>query len=204
MFSVSLRGRVENSEVSGVNFSAVLLAGGLSKRMGRDKALLPWGGGLLWEHQLATLRALEPAELLFSTRRGQLYAAPDARLLPDERGGFGPLEGLALALSRMDAPWLVVLAVDLPRMTADYLAQMLERAGATGKGVVPELAGWFEPLAAVYPKSAAALASELLAGPDLSLQTFVRRCREAGLVEMVSVSPGEAGKFRNLNTPEDL
>ncbi|MGC3992357.1 MAG: molybdenum cofactor guanylyltransferase [Chthoniobacteraceae bacterium] len=120
-----------------LRFSAVLLAGGRSSRMGRDKAHLLWNGVPLWEHQLQTLRELEPTELLISTRAEQVYEAPGVRLIPDEAADLGPLSGVAAALQFMQTEWLVVLAVDLPEMSAQYLQPLLDQARQTGRGVVP-------------------------------------------------------------------
>jgi len=187
-----------------MNFSAVLLAGGGAVRMGRDKALLPWGNGALWEHQLATLRALVPVELLISTRSARGFENCGALLLPDEQPGLGPLAGIATALAHASTDWLVVLAVDLPEMTASYLAALLEKTRATGRGAVPKIAEYYEPLAAVYSTRSAALAAEVLAGKDRSMQHFVRAAIENGLAEAVHVSDAETRLFRNLNTPADL
>src|SRR5205823_5696774 len=101
-------------------FSAVLLAGGASRRMGMDKALLRAPDGdsspqLLWQRQLQTLRALEPAEILISgpPRPGFPAGVPCIR---DRLPGCGPLGGLATCLARVATPWLLVLAIDLPLM----------------------------------------------------------------------------------------
>ena len=73
--------------------SAVLLAGGKSSRMGRDKALLEIDGEPLWRRQLATLRALEPEQLMVSgPPRGE------GETVADEIEDAGPLGGVAAAL----------------------------------------------------------------------------------------------------------
>ena len=85
-------------------FAAVLLAGGGSHRMGRDKALLPLPDGrLLWERQWEVLDALEPAEWFVSgSWRGGLPA--DLPWLADDFPRPGPLAGIAPALVRMRSP----------------------------------------------------------------------------------------------------
>jgi len=189
---------------SGMRFSAILLAGGMSRRMGQDKARLPWRGGTLWEHQLEILRNLGPEELMISCRPGQDYEAPGTLLIPDEQAGLGPLSGIAAALQRMQTEWLVVLAVDLPEMPARYLKTLLDRAHQSGKGMVPIRDGWYEPLAAVYPKACAKLASSQLREEDRSLQRLVTNARAGGLVEPVFVREDEAFIFHNLNESSDL
>ena len=79
-------------------FAAVLLAGGRSRRMGRDKALLPLPDGRrLWQRQLAVLESLHPAELFISgsAREGVPSLIP---CLDDETPGLGPLGGIVAAL----------------------------------------------------------------------------------------------------------
>ncbi len=184
-------------------FAAVLLAGGQSRRMGQDKALLTLPDGRrLWERQLAVLRELEPAELFLSgpPRTG---FPDDVALLADDAPDGGPLAGIAVALKTMRSPRLVVLAVDLPAMTTGFLRGLL--AGETAAGVVPQMAdGFFEPLAAVYPREALLIAEVRLRDADRSLQTFVRALIEGSLVVARPVAEEDASLFTNWNRPQDF
>ena len=184
-------------------FAAVLLAGGRSRRMGRDKALLELPDGRrLWEHQWETLGALGPAERFVSGSWREGFP-PDLPWLADEFPGCGPLAGIAAALQVMQSPRLVVLAVDLPGMTADFLRGLLQ--GNDSAGVVPQRADdFFEPLAAVYPKSAAGPAQERLHAGALALQPFVRTLIDDGLAVSRPIAEAEAGLFANWNHPGDL
>lgn len=178
--------------------SAVLLAGGKSTRMGRDKALLEIDGEPLWRRQLATLRALAPEQLLVAgPPRGEGESIADAI------AGAGPLGGIAAALGHCRAPLLVVLAVDLPQMTTAFLRGLLALA-ETGKGVVPRGDRFFEPLAAVYPASATPLAHAHLRRGDYSLQNFVAAAIAQDLVVARGLAAEEAALFTNLNSPADL
>ena len=184
-------------------FAAVLLAGGQSQRMGRDKALLPLADGrLLWQRQLAVLQALEPAELFISGPAREGFP-PDVPLLADEFPGRGPLGGLAAALGAMESPRLVVLAIDLPRMTAEFLRGMLAREAG---GVVPRhdgaRGGFYEPLAAIYPRECLPQARARLAGTDHSLQAFVREAVAASRIkEWPLREAGDLAQFTNWNAP---
>ena len=121
--------------------------------------------------------------------------------LEDAQVGLGPLGGIAAALRAMRSPRLVVLAVDLPRMSADFLRGLL----AAERGVVPQTDdGFFEPLAAIYPHTALADAEEHLRGSDRSLQTFVRRLLASAQVSARPVLAAEAPLFVNWNHPEDV
>ena len=182
--------------------NAALIAGGKSTRMGRDKAALILGDRPLWQHQLDTLAATQPAALFVA---GKCAAIPEtaAHTVPDEWPDCGPLGGIATALSHSTAPWLLVLAVDMPAMTPFYLSTLLAHAARTGRGAVPQLGGRWEPLAAVYPLSALPLARFALAGKDFAMRPFIESARDAGLLDAVEVSESEFPLFANFNTPEE-
>ena len=187
-------------------FSAVLLAGGRSSRMGRDKAEIRLPDGRpLWRRQLEdVIRPLGPTEILFSgpPRPG---LPMDVRVLPDKAPGLGPLSGIVAALGAANAPLTVVLAVDLPSMTAGFFQERLLPACTPERGVVGlGTDGFFEPLAAVYPLALHELALGHLSGEDRSLQTFVRAAVAAGMVAPVRLNPEDSGRFTNWNRPEDV
>lgn len=187
-----------------VPFAAVLLAGGRSRRMGRDKALLPvpgeGAGRLLWERQLEVLRSLEPAELFISGPARPGFPR-DVRLLADELPGLGPLSGIVAALEAMTTPLLVVLAVDLPAMNARFLRGLLNGSGQDA-GVVPmrrDESGFYEPLAAVYPRGCLEIGRERLRSGELALQGFV--CAAGRLLQVHSITAEEEALFTNWNEP---
>jgi molybdopterin-guanine dinucleotide biosynthesis protein A len=185
-------------------FSAVLLAGGKSSRMGRDKAGVLLDGHPLWQRQLATLRRLEPPELFISGKWDGAYVGAAVEVVPDVTPGCGPLSGIEASLCRAVHPLLLVLAIDLPAMTPEFLSRLIHSAVVAGTGVVPRLDGWFEPLAAVYPRRCLPLVQECLRSDDLSMQAFIRRALAANLVVPWELAAQDAGLFRNVNSPADL
>ena len=126
----------------------------------------------------------------------------DVPLLADEQPGRGPLGGIAAALGAMRSPRLVVLAVDLPRMTAEFLRGLLAEA-KEGRGVVPRHGtdGFYEPLAAVYPAGCGVLSRKRLMGEDWSLQGFVRAT--GGMLKAHQIVGEEQVLFANWNEPLD-
>ena len=186
-----------------VSFSAVLLAGGKSRRMGRDKALvtLPATGEPLWIHQLRTLQVLAPAEIFWSgTPRVALPA--EVRVIEDSAADAGPLGGISAGLDVLKSDLLLVMAIDLPAMDADFLRNLLSRCNA-GRGIVPQRGDFFEPLAAIYPRTLRALARDHLRQRRHTLQEFVREALQRDEVSAWPVSPMD-GRFVNLNSPDDL
>lgn len=176
-----------------IPFSAVLLAGGKSTRMGRNKALLEVDGELLWQRQLRILQELQPNETLLADRNELLDAQENA----------GPLAGLVAAFRRCTTPLLLALAVDLPKMTATYLSHLLARCSQE-HGLIPRMRDRFEPLAAVYPLSGRTIAERRLADGNYSLQNFAQQCLDGGLLQEIAVAPAEESLFFNMNTPADL
>jgi molybdopterin-guanine dinucleotide biosynthesis protein A len=188
-----------------LRFSAVLLAGGKSTRMGCDKAGLIIDGQPLWRRQLATLRAVHPAELFISGRPDGPYMGTDVPVVFDAEPGLGPIGGLAAALRRAQCPYLLVLAVDLPSMTSDFLQRMIQIATERQAGVAPCFDDRVEPLAAIYPRMCLPLVEDLLrSAADHSLQSLIRAAVGQGLMTKYPWPASAREYFRNLNTPGDL
>jgi molybdopterin-guanine dinucleotide biosynthesis protein A len=181
--------------------SAVLLAGGKSSRMGRDKAFLEFDGQPLWRRQMEKLGQLSPEQIMLSGPPRNEWSHYD--VISDEVENAGPLAGVAAALGKCTTPHLVVLAVDLPMMTANFLQSLLALCRGH-RGAVSRNENGYEPLAAVYPAGCAFLANVALRSGDFSMQNFVRKgTQEKWLVER-KISAAEAPLFTNLNSPADL
>ena len=182
----------------------MLLAGGKSFRMGRDKAAVLFEGRLLWERQLATLAALQPRELFISGKPDGPYIGRGTEVIADLHPGCGPLSGLEAACWRMQTPLLCMLAIDLPWMTAAFLEQLVKKATLDGRGIVPRNGDYFEPLAAVYPRAILNLVGEHLRHGDHSMQRLIQRAVDLDLMIVYSLPEDERPLFRNVNTPADL
>jgi molybdopterin-guanine dinucleotide biosynthesis protein A len=184
-------------------FTACLLAGGKSSRMGRDKAGVEFSGEPLWRRQLRTLGETAADEILISGRKSACYADCSVTIVEDGAENAGPLAGIAALLSAAAHPLVLILAIDMPHMTGAYLRGLRELC--TGQhGIVPEHADFFEGLAAFFPKSAAAIALRNLSADDHSIQHFVRECVANDLVKTLSVSADEIALFQSVNAPADL
>ncbi|MEZ5386965.1 MAG: molybdenum cofactor guanylyltransferase [Prosthecobacter sp.] len=181
-----------------MSLAAVLLAGGRSTRMGRDKALLDWRGRPLWQVQLDKLRALQPERLLLSCRREQSFR-PDAGtevVHDEEQADDGPLGAITRCLEIVQMP-LLVLAVDMPWMTPEFLRENLQPGrfyhGAHG----------FEALAAVYVPAMLPVMRRALQERQLVLQRVIDECLQAGFANGFEMDAATAAFFRNANTPEE-
>jgi molybdopterin-guanine dinucleotide biosynthesis protein A len=186
-----------------MDLSAVILAGGESRRMGTDKAWLRVSGQPLLMRAIQTARHLGAGELFISGRPGVDYSSLNCPVLLDPQPGLGPLAGIESALGAAAAPLLLVLAVDLPRMTTAFLRRLLERC-RPDMGVVPVLHGRLEPLAAIYPKRSHAVARQLLAEARYAARDFAAACHLQALVQAWAVSPEAEGCLTNWNEPSDI
>ena len=186
-----------------MTFSAVLLAGGESRRMGTDKATLLFRGKPLWQVQLETLRKLRPAEIFVSARTDPSWRPADVQFIADIPPSCGPLSGLAASLTRIHTVHLLTLAIDMPLMTENYLRSMCG-AIEPGRGVIAKIDNCAEPLAAVYPREAEIEFRIALAGSDFSLQNVVRRLVRSGKLLEISVTKQQRALFRNVNYISDV
>lgn len=176
--------------------------------MGEDKSQLVCepGEAPLYKIQLAKLRQLTALPVLLSLRPGQEFRdlPQNIETVVDRVEGQGPLSALASCLENTHADYLVVLAVDLPRMSTAYLRHLIAEAHQSGCGVVPQMNGHWEPLAAVYPRTLLAKVQSHLAAGQLSLQKFIKEALREGSILAREVADHEKPLFANLNTQQDL
>lgn len=167
--------------------------------MGRDKAALPFGGKLLWEHRILTLQMAGAAELFISGPVDGVYAQSGYPIIPDPLPNCGPMGGLLAALRRATYGHLLLLAVDLPEMTAGHLLRLWTRC-EPGKGAVFRGEA-YEPLAAFYPREILTVAERRTKDGDYSFQSLISEAQSLGLMVAVPVTPSDALLFRNWNAP---
>ncbi len=183
-----------------VNFAAVLLAGGGSRRMGQDKSALAWKDTTLLAHQARRLQLTGAQQLLLSGRAEQASQIPGFVLVRDTAAGAGPAAALADVWRETKCDVLLSLAVDLPYMPADYLRELALAAVQREQSVVPMRSGYYEPLAAAWHRSGL---SEFSGAAGRSLQNICATLVANDLLTARQVSDGEARLFENVNTPED-
>jgi molybdenum cofactor guanylyltransferase len=187
--------------------AAAVLAGGASRRMGRDKATLPVDGVELAVRVVATA-ARVAAPVVLVAPAGHPAEALGRRLgaavVTDP--GAGPLAALAAALAALRAPYVLALAADHPCLQVGLLARLLAEREA-GQAVACRRGGALEPLVAVWQRepALAAARSHLEAGRDLSLRGLLAALATRVLEEPVwrPLDP-EGLSFLDLDDPADL
>jgi molybdopterin-guanine dinucleotide biosynthesis protein A len=186
-----------------MNISAVLLAGGESRRMGQDKATLVFRGQSLWQTQVGLLRRLEPKEIFVSARTDPPWRPAEVQFVCDEPPSRGPLSGLAATLGQIRTGHLLALGVDMPLMTSACLRSLCGRI-EVGCGIVPMIGDRAEPLAAIYPKDAYLDFVAALSGKEFSLQSLTKKLVELGKLRRLQVTAEDEELFRNFNEPHLL
>jgi molybdopterin-guanine dinucleotide biosynthesis protein A len=187
--------------------AAAVLAGGSSRRMGRDKATLRIGGVELARGVIqAAGRVAAPVVVV--APRGHpavaLAARAGAGWVPDP--GEGPLPAVAAALAAIEAPYLLVLAADHPELRAELL-DLLVAERSTGEAVACRRGPRLEPLVVVYERRAALAAAEALldGGADPSPRGLLAALRTRVVEEWEWRRADPAGaSFVDLDDPADL
>jgi molybdopterin-guanine dinucleotide biosynthesis protein A len=175
-----------------------VLVGGKSARMGRDKALLPYGGATLVEHIAAQVKAA--AGWVTLVGNPEHYRALPYPAIPDVRPGRGPLGGVEAALRHTEARWNLIVACDMPSLTGEFLEALLNEAEAGGADCFVPLApsGLPEPLCAVWDRRCADDLTRVL---DSGVRSVARAFDTLRTVYRPFAGHGW---FENLNTPGDL
>lgn len=138
-----------------IEFDALILAGGDSRRMGEDKSLLPFGGQTLVEHVASQLRPVART-VRISTADPERHAHLGLPLVCDLQPGCGPLMGIASGLEASRLDWTLVVATDIPTLPLELIPR-LWALRTEGPCVVPRTAdGRLQPLFALYHRDLAA------------------------------------------------
>ena len=188
------------------NIVGYALAGGQSLRMGKDKALLPWGEKTLLDHALARLREATSRVPAILSGPEPRYADRGAPVFPDVVPEAGALGGVLTGLERLppDADFGLFLAVDLPFVPVALLRGLTSRAEAGIDAVVAFSPSGPEPLCAVYARTAIEAVRQSVEQSELKMTAFWTGICVHALYEGALAEFGDpATLFRNLNTPAD-
>jgi molybdopterin-guanine dinucleotide biosynthesis protein A len=185
--------------------TGIVLAGGHSRRMGRDKATLAHEGRPMWERQAGILRTAGADVIAVVRQPGQApLGLPDDLLLwHDTTPEAGPLAGLHTALNQSRTLLLAVLAVDMPRIDAWWFQWLGSFCGSNIGAMACRPDGTHEPLAAIYPRTALTETARRLTGPDRSLQSLALALMGQHLLRSVPLPATELWRVANWNTPAD-
>lgn len=188
------------TDAGGAGLAAVVLAGGASRRMGRDKATLPYQGGTLLEHVVSAVKP-RCAPVFVIAAPGQPIPPVDADVLRDDVRGVGPLvatgRGLRAA-AEAGVPWAFVCAVDMPYLDTALIDVLVESSKNLTADVVLPWDGRDHYLAALYRTSLVDRISVLVAAGKRSMSALVNS------VEAQRIVVADARSLTNVNSSADL
>jgi molybdopterin-guanine dinucleotide biosynthesis protein A len=183
-------------------WTGVVLAGGKSTRMGRDKAFVEVDGKPMIQHALELLRPQVKELLLIGDPRK--YRRFHDEIVEDELEGLGPLGGIVTAMGHAKYDHLLVLACDVPEVNAQLLEKIKHHFPMDGDSLVPRHGDLVEPLVAGYHKRCAEPFTDLLRKGVLRMTEALASVR----THYLDITPGQDGwpedLFRNVEGPDDL
>ena len=181
--------------------TAIVLAGGDSHRMGRDKANVMLGDKTLLQTVTATMQQLFP-RVIVSVR--QPRAAIDLLQVCDDEPNGGPLAGLVASLGQITTPWAFIVACDMPFVVAEVV-ELLAGHRSRHQAVVPVVHGHLQPLAAFYAASCLAPLRASLAARQNSLRDALKQLDVCYVseAEMLNADP-QLRSFLDLDAPQDV
>jgi FdhD protein len=184
------------------DIAGVILAGGESSRMGRNKALLEVNGERMVETAYRRMADLFDEVLLVTNTPG-IYDFIPCRKIADIYPGMGPLGGIHAALSNCAAGRAFVTACDMPGLNPRLIRELSSMPGGVDV-VIPETPGGLEPLHAVYAKSCLPKMEAMLRAGERRILSFfdLAQVRLVPRGKIATIDP-DFTSFRNVNTPED-
>ncbi|HYB68992.1 MAG TPA: molybdenum cofactor guanylyltransferase [Candidatus Acidoferrales bacterium] len=192
--------------------SAIILAGGFSSRLGRDKGLVQLSNKPLVKHVTDKTKDLVDERLVVvsSSVQAERYSnilGEDANVLIDDAGGQGPLAGAATGFERAKGKYSLLLPCDTPFVSRDILHLLLELCINRNAAVPRWPNRYIEPLQAAYcTRPALEAARNALLSGKLNLQTMVDKLQKVRYVSTLVLEQLDPRlrTFLNVNTVLDL
>jgi molybdopterin-guanine dinucleotide biosynthesis protein A len=181
--------------------TVVILAGGMSRRMGRNKLELELDGETLLD---SAVRRFSPCfEVYVSVADDTACDGLAVTRVPDIFPGLGPMAGLHAALTKTEDGGVFLLAADMPFAAPEAALKIISLAGDAAAAAVRYADGRAEPLFGFYKKTLLPELTRSLADGDYTMSALLRR------IDTRFISPDELGALwngrllLNVNTPED-
>ncbi len=196
-----------------VRVAGVVLAGGLSRRMGSDKTLLELAGKPLIQHAIERLAAQCEPLAINANRDASRLARFGLPVIADATDDYaGPLAGVLAGLrwaqqAAPDAPFIMTAACDTPFFPDDLIIKFLEASEEVAYPaiVLAKSGGQVQPVFGLWPTVLAGdLAEALASGTRKVLQWAQQHSQRIVEVPMISLGGKQADPFFNANTPEQL
>jgi molybdopterin-guanine dinucleotide biosynthesis protein A len=182
--------------------TGVILAGGKSRRMGRDKAFLPFGKGLLIERVIEVIQQVT-ADVILITNTPEQYQCFGLPMFADIIPEAGSLGGIYTGLVSSKTPYSLCLACDMPFVKPEFLRFLCDMA-VEADVVIPRNAEDFQPLCAVYSQACHEPIRQRIEAGRLKITGFFDQVRVRVIDgELLARYDPHDVMFFNANTPEE-
>lgn len=182
--------------------TGIVLAGGRSSRMGRDKSVLPWDNSDLMQTVVKKVSLVCDDIILVSN---QMRNVPHTvRVVKDIIPNMGPLGGIHAGLINAKYPYAFVTACDMPFIAPEAIAYLQQQAGEEWDVVIPTCGDMFEPMFAIYRKTCLPAIEKLLNENRRKIIDFFPLVRLKGIdVSNFRQFDKDLTLFTNINTAEE-
>lgn len=188
------------------NVSAVLIAGGKSRRMGQDKRFLELGGGSIFQRSLGLLTQTFRETIVVLAEPVDSLQVLGCKVVYDLIPNAGSLGGLYTGLMASSQPRIFAVACDMPFLNSDVIRFMVS-FDTTMDIVVAQLGERFQAMHALYSQRCLPYLRAMVDERDLKIQKlFLHEDLRVAVIGEDQLNRIESGlkSFRNINTPDDL
>jgi molybdenum cofactor guanylyltransferase len=186
------------------DITGVVLAGGLSSRIGSDKALMEFRGVPLVTYAVSILQQVCGKVVISSNRRDYLFTG--CEIWPDETDIQAPMIGIFSCLKRVLDEWIMVLSCDMPLVDPRVFNLLISQANDHKCDVVAPVhdGNSVEPLCGLYNRRVIPLFKRSIEAEQYSLQQFIRNSKHRLVRVDQFLDFYRPNMFFNINSPEDF
>ena len=181
------------------NISGFILAGGKSRRMGTDKALLSFQGKPLLEHMIGLI--VPSCNEVFISGQNSDYAGFDVEMIPDLYSDCGPIAGIFSALTYSGSDWNLMVSVDVPFVNEELFHLLISNIGVYDC-IIPQHTSGVEPLIALYNRRTLPIIEEMIKSGDYRLTNLLSKI-DTRYVDCSHLIKKYPRLFVNINRMED-
>jgi len=186
------------------SITGIVLSGGKSRRMGKEKGLCEFRGKPLISYAIEVMESLCETVIISANNQLEKYEKLGYQVITDEYQEVGPLGGLYSCLKQSETEINLVLSCDTPFITKELFVELLQFSKHFDAVVPRHSNGFVEPLTALYHRSALLQMEQQLSAGRYKMIDLLDKINTK-YVAIGSGNPGlHVSVFHNLNSPEDL
>jgi len=183
-----------------MKITGIILAGGKSKRFGKDKALIEWQGKTLFENAVDLCRPFTNSLLISSNHTAHNQFGIE--VVPDKVADCGPMGGIYSCLDKSDTEWNFVISVDSPAVHPGFIQTLISESGKYD-AVIPLHEQGIEPLVALYHRDILDEIEKSIERREFKMHDLIRKLNSK-FVDSQTWLKKYPNLFHNINRPDDL